>query len=276
VKGRGIFVLVVAALGGCDSSEAPAWRHETLWADGDDRVEIDKQEEQATRELMVSYRVRLVRKGAAAPLLDGSAPNKSFRAQAGRLADGRVAVLADTFACAAGAAGQAVCVDLGDVVDGRSPRSCEYVVKASASCRSGLLPQEEAAGAVLRWVAAQPDAPQKMRIAAVFALARGGDVPDAVSKPAEPAAGKREDDADLLFDGAVARARGDARRIDALRRALAEGSQHKRVAVARSCVPELAADVEKVRQDLATSRPTFAADLAAAQKECAALPRPPR
>jgi len=272
-----VLVALAAAVlaGGCEpTAPPPSFRHETLWQDGDDRIEIDKREESTLRETLLSYHVRLVRKEAGVPVLEGATKKQSFSAVAGRLPDGRLVLLAHTVVCATVPAGRLVCVDLDDVgADGRSPSSCTSVVHASASCRGAFDGVSEPLAEALRWVAASPEVRVELRVAAIVTLARRGDVSPEISASLEKVLSPTYD-MSIWFGGALARVHGEAFRIDALRRTLAGGSQHDRMIVVQSCVPELAGDVDALRKTLSSTRPEYAAEIEQAEKECAALPLP--
>ncbi len=111
--------------------------------------------------------------------------------------------------------------------------------------------------------------------AALVALARSFEAPDAAVRTLEPFMETRSDELGLWFNGAVARVRGEAFRVDALRRKLSKGSHCEHVAIARSCVAELGPDVAAARAASAASHADWQAELAQAEKECAGLPRVP-
>jgi hypothetical protein len=272
--------LVAASLlaaAGCDRLAGDTWEHETLWAEGKDRVELDKRYEASMHETTLVYRVRVRRSGQEIIAETDSTRIARLAPAAARLADGRIAWRADGVVCVT-TDGQPVCADLNGLAcpQDTPATTCHSAVKDTVACADVLSPPEPRLAAALAWVAGDQAVAPDLRTAALAGLARGGDVPRELADALAKALGPRSETTRLWIDGAVARADGDAARIDALRRALANEGRCESIAVARSCVPELAAEVAAARRRLMARRPQIAADLAGAEQECAALPRPAR
>jgi hypothetical protein len=275
--GAALTLLAAAgALGGCDRSGSPPWDHETLWSDGKDRVELDKRYETSMQETTLVYRVRVLRAGKEIIAQSGISREARLSPAATRLADGRVAWRADGILCVT-TDGQPLCADLKDLAcaqDAPSP-TCDGVVKTAVTCDSVLAPSDARLTAALGWALADKDLTPELRVAALTGLARGGDVPRDAADALEKGLGPRSETTRLWIAGALARAGGDPARVEQLRRVL--GKQRcETIAVGRSCVPELAADMATARGRLMARRPDLAADIAAAEEECAHLPKPAR
>lgn len=224
---------------------------ETVWADGEDRLVLVKKTFETFPDTTMEYRLRLAhdRERTAVDVMAGRVQIKDFRLRAARLPGGQIAWHTGETLCAEIDAAHTVCNGFQGIscwVSADDRGCCYEVTGSNTSCGCAARAPDSRLADAFEWLAEDREQDARERIVAAVALARLGQNVRAQRllhqfESTFDLRGRR-DQADLWLLGLRANLTGDPETINRLRARFREGSDCDRVAIARACVPQLAAE----------------------------------